>query len=427
MRLAEVLGVGGVGDLAVERHDVAAARAERGQRLAVGLAGGDLLAELPRRQLGVGRLEAVRLAAGGRRELARAGRARRRAPRSPASGSSSGLPCLPGWSSTALTPRPFIVRATIAVGRLADRLRLGVGALDRLDVVAVDRDRVPAEGLQAAHVGVEVPAQHRLARLAEAVDVEDRDQVVEALPAGVLDRLPHRALGHLAVAAQAPDAERQAVEPLAGQRDAGRDRQALAERAGGHVGGRDARGRVALEPRAELAEGQQLLVVDPPGRLEHRVVERRRVALGEDQVVVGVAQVPVDEDGDQVGRRHRRGGVAGAGGGAGADRVHAQLLPQLPPELGPSPMHAARAGRAWPRGRRTARGTTWRTSRRPRARASARRRRSRCRPRRTPPGRGARPRRRGRACARRCRGPGTPRPSRAASCSTVSGPISSST
>ena len=219
---------------------------------------------------------------------------------------------------------------------LADRLRLRVGALDLLDVVAVDRDRVPAEGAQAAHVGVEVPAEHGLARLAEAVDVEDRGQVVEALPGGVLDRLPHRALGHLAVAAQAPDAERQAVEPLAGQRHARRDRQALAERAGRHVGGRDARGRVALEPRAELAEGQQLLVVDPPRRLEHRVVERRRVALGEDQVVVG-PQVPVDEDGDQVGRRHRRGGVAGAGSGAGADRVHAQLLPQLPPELG----HAA--------------------------------------------------------------------------------------
>jgi hypothetical protein len=34
-----------------------------------------------------------------------------------ASGSSSGLPCLPGWSSTALTPLPFFVRATITVGR----------------------------------------------------------------------------------------------------------------------------------------------------------------------------------------------------------------------------------------------------------------------------------------------------------------------
>ncbi|HEY7599857.1 MAG TPA: thiamine pyrophosphate-dependent enzyme, partial [Candidatus Limnocylindrales bacterium] len=169
---------------------------------------------------------------------------------------------------------------------LADRLRLRVGALDLLDVVAVDGDRVPAERREPLDVGVEDPAEHRLARLAEAVDVDDRGQVVEPLPGGVLDRLPHRALGHLAVAAQAPDPVRQAVEPLAGQRDAGGDREPLAERAGGDVGRRDAGRGVALEPRAELAEGQQLLVVDPPGGLEHRVVERRRVALGEDQVVV---------------------------------------------------------------------------------------------------------------------------------------------
>ena len=61
--------MGGVGDLAVERDDVAAHRAERGERLAVRLARRDLLAELPRRQLAAGGLEAVRLAAGRRREL----------------------------------------------------------------------------------------------------------------------------------------------------------------------------------------------------------------------------------------------------------------------------------------------------------------------------------------------------------------------
>ena len=234
-----------------------------------------------------------------------------------------------------------LLRAGDDRGRAAlGGLGFGVGGLDRVDVVAVDRDRVPPEGGQALDVAVGVPAQHRLARLPEPVDVDDRDQVVEALPAGVLDRLPHRALGHLGVAAQAPDAERQAVEPGAGERYAGRDRQPLAERAGGDVGGRDARGGVALEPRAELAEGQQLLVVDPAGRLEHRVVQRRGVALGEDQVVVG-PQVTVDEDGDQVGRRHRGGGVAGAGGGAGADGVHAQLLPQLAAEVAALAHHAA--------------------------------------------------------------------------------------
>src|SRR3712207_8305116 len=38
---------------------------------------------------------------------------------------------------------------------------------------------VPAEGRRAALVGVEVPADHRLAGLAETVDVDDRRQVVE--------------------------------------------------------------------------------------------------------------------------------------------------------------------------------------------------------------------------------------------------------
>ena len=33
------------------------------------------------------------------------------------SGSSRGLPCLPGWSSTALTPLPFLVRANSTLGR----------------------------------------------------------------------------------------------------------------------------------------------------------------------------------------------------------------------------------------------------------------------------------------------------------------------
>ncbi len=218
------------------------------------------------------------------------------------------------------------------------RDRLVVGALDRVDVVAVDRDRVPAEALGAAHVAVEVPAVHRLARLAEPVDVDDRGQVVELVERAVLERLPDRSLRHLGVAAQAPDAVGQAVEPLAGERDADRDRQPLAERAGRHVGRRDARRRVALEPRVELPERQQLGVVDDPGRLEHGVVERRRVALGEDQVVVGgVAELArvhpqvaaVEQHRHQVGGRHRRRRVAGAGSRAGADGVHAQLLAQL--------------------------------------------------------------------------------------------------
>ena len=202
----------------------------------------------------------------------------------------------------------------------------------------------------------------------------------EPLPAGVLEGLPHRALGHLGVAAQHPHAVGQLVELAAGHRDADADRQALAERAGGDVGRRDPRRRVALQPRAELAERQQLLVVDRADRLQHRVVQRRRVALGEDQVVVGRVlrvrvvqpQMPVEQDGHQVGGGHRGGGVARAGGGRRADRVHPQLLAELAPEVGvvghttPPP-----ASSACSPGLRSGPRRTWRTSPRPRARSSA--------------------------------------------------------
>src|SRR5207248_1236234 len=79
---------------------------------------------------------------------------------------------------------------------------LGVGGVDGGDVVAVADDRVPAEGPGPLGVGVEVPAVHGLARLAQAVDVDDGGDVVEAVVGGVLERLPDGALGDLRVAAQ---------------------------------------------------------------------------------------------------------------------------------------------------------------------------------------------------------------------------------
>ena len=200
-----------------------------------------------------------------------------------ASGSSSGLPCQPSLFSTAFTPLPLIVRAITTVGWPVVAVGFGVGRVDRLDVVAVDLDRMPAERLRPRAVVVELPLVHRRAALPEPVDVEDRGQVVELVVPGVLERLPDRALGRLAVAAEHPDAVGQPVEVLAGDRHPDPDRQPLAERAGGDVDPRDQRRRVALEHRAELPVGQQLLVGDRAGRPEHRVEERRRVALREDR------------------------------------------------------------------------------------------------------------------------------------------------
>ncbi len=343
MRVAKDLGVGRVRDLAVERHHVAARVAQRLQGVAVRAPGRDLLAELPGRQLQrPAHLEAVRLAFDlGLRHV------------------HDDVPLAAELCDRLLgVVERLAVPARLVLDRLdalaLDRARddhrrhalhrggLAVGALDRADVVAVDLDRVPAERLRPVRVRVEVPAVHRLAALAELVHVDDRGQVVEPVEGGVLERLPHRALGHLAVAAEHPDAVRQLVELLAGERDPDRERQALAERPGRDVDPRDLRRRVALQPAAEVAEGEQLLVRDRAGRLVHRVQQGRGVSLGEDEVVVPrvvrvvevVVQVLRQQDGHQVGRRHRRGRVAGLGHGRRADRVHAQLLPQFLPALG---------------------------------------------------------------------------------------------
>ena len=227
-------------------------------------------------------------------------------------------------------------------GRLPRRRRrLGVRGVHRLDVVAVDLDRVPAERLGPRAVVVELPLVHRRAALPEPVDVEDRRQVVELVVPGVLERLPDRPLGGLAVAAEHPDPVREPVEVLARDRHPDPDRQPLAERAGGDVDPGDQRRRMPLEHRAELPVGEHLLVRDRAGGAEHRVQERRRVPLREDQAVVRrsvgrvevVAQMPGQQDGHQVGGRHPRRRMAGLRGGRAAHRVDPELLSELAPEL----------------------------------------------------------------------------------------------
>ena len=196
-------------------------------------------------------------------------------PSSSTASSATALPCQPPWSSTFEYPLPFSVFATIAVGFPRRRLGLAVGGVDLLDVVAVDLDRVPAERAQAVRVRGQIPAVHGLAPLAEPVDVDDRGQVVELVEGGVLGRLPHRALGHLAVPADDPDPERQAVEPLAGERHPDADRQPLAQRAGCDVDPRKRGRRMPLEPAAELPVGAELLLRE---RRRRRGTGRRRAA-----------------------------------------------------------------------------------------------------------------------------------------------------
>jgi hypothetical protein len=146
---------------------------------------------------------------------------------------------------------------------------------------------------------------------------------------GVLERLPDRALGHLAVAGENPDAVRSGVDRLRGERDADADWKAEAERAGGDVDPWQRRARMALQRAAERAGCEQLFVADRTGCLVERVEQGRRVALGEDQVVVVrvvgvvevVAEVLLGEHGAQIGGRHRRGGMPGPADRGRADRV----------------------------------------------------------------------------------------------------------
>ena len=228
VRLPEDLREGGVADLAVERDDVSAGSAKRCERLAVRLPRRDLFADVVARQLEGSAWEGVRLGSVGLRDVD-----------------------VDVAQSAELGDRPVRIVEGLAVPaglvldrldalaldrpgdhdrRLAGRARgLRVRAVHRLDVVPVDLDRLPAERVRAVAVDVEVPADHRLPALAQAVDVEDRGQVVELVMGGVLESLPHRAFGHFAVAREHPHARGEPVEVLRCERHSDAERQALAE------------------------------------------------------------------------------------------------------------------------------------------------------------------------------------------------------
>ena len=183
-------------------------------------------------------------------------------------------------------------------------------------------------------------AVHRLAALAQPVDIPDRDQVVEPVERRVLQRLPLRALRDLAVAAEHPHTEREPREALAGKRHPDSVRQALPERSRGNVDPGDSRGRVPLERAVEAPVTQELVIGDRPRGAKHRVEERGSVALGEDKpIVVGIPglvevipEVFREQDRHQVGRRHSGGRVPRAGLCRRANGIDAQLLSQLTPE-----------------------------------------------------------------------------------------------
>jgi len=280
----EALGVGRVADLAVQSHDLLVDRADPGEGVAVGAAGRDLFADLVGGALDLrtGDLVGLRLRWRMHVHPQRAHAAQlldRRV------GVLERLAVLVGLVLDRGDARALL-GAGEDHGRAVGPERLCIGLVDCLEIVAVDLLHVPAAGLGAGRQRGGVPLVHGRAALAEPVDVDDGNEVVEAGVPRLLEGLPHRSLGELGVAAEHPDPEVRGLQPGAGERDSDRDRQPLAERAGGDVDPGDLRGRMTLQARAEFAEGEELLVVDRAGHLVHAVEERRGVALGEDEMVV---------------------------------------------------------------------------------------------------------------------------------------------
>src|SRR3954454_18179659 len=115
-------------------------------------------------------------------------------------------------------------RPPITLDRLRER------GVNGGDVVSVGCDRTAAERAGPLEVTVDLPPVHRLSALAEAVDIDDHDEVVESVVGRMLERFPDRTLGHLAVSAQDPDAIGRLFQALAGKRYTDDDRKAEAQR-----------------------------------------------------------------------------------------------------------------------------------------------------------------------------------------------------
>ena len=202
---------------------------------------------------------------------------------------------------------------------------------DVFQIVAVNLIGLPAEGGEAAGVDGGVVLVHGGVALAQAVDVHQSDQVVELVVTGKGGCFPHRSFRGLAIAHENIDAVAGPVV-LGGPGHARAHTQPLAQRAGGYGRRSEARGGMAFELAAQLAERQQLLGGKQPGLSPGGVENGGGVALGEYEAVVagmgrvgGVVAHDVEEErADQVGRGQATGGVAGAGGGGGAQGMDAQ-------------------------------------------------------------------------------------------------------
>ncbi len=211
-------------------------------------------------------------------------------------------------------------------------LRGGKRVQQRLDVMAVHGERVPAECVPAGRDLVHPMVELRVLALPERVHVDDAAEVVELVKERHTGRFPHRAFGHLAVAEEHVGAVVGLDAPRVERRSHTRA-DALAERAGRHVDKRQSRRRVPLEVGVEPAQLEQIRAGEEPGVRPGRVENRRRVPFRQHEaVVVGILRVLrieahlAKKDGrDNLGRGHARRRMTAPGLGRRLDRIDTKL------------------------------------------------------------------------------------------------------
>ena len=223
-------------------------------------------------------------------------------------------------------------------------LRDAERAFDRRRIVAVDDFGPRAERRRLRREMLPVLRRRDIVALAQRVAVEDGDHPAEALIGAEIHRFPDLSFARLAVADEAEDALRHAVDPRRA-REPRRHRQALAQRPGRSVEERKAKHRIgmAVDRRPDLAQRHQVALRHRPALavgLERDaeigargINDRHRVPLAQDQPVgrriVGIGRRPahhaVHQHRNEVRERQRGRRMAAARRRGGADREPPQV------------------------------------------------------------------------------------------------------
>ncbi len=226
-----------------------------------------------------------------------------------------------------------------------DHARLGIfertcsieGLQHSSDVIAIDALHMPAE--RGPLVGQRLEAEHLAGRAVSllVVDIDQADQVGEAVVRRAHRRFPRRALIELAVAHRVID-ERRVVFVAQGKRDADSYRQPLAERAAGDFHARRVADHARHRQAAVVAAVSVELTLGEDAGLDQRCVVRDRVVAVRKQEAVATfpfrlvglqLQRMAIGDGQHVGPAERLADVALALHLAHAQRVAADAVRAL--------------------------------------------------------------------------------------------------